>query len=141
MMNRRQKKDALIAWAKTWPHLDDYLKLNAILTDEGEASLNTISKETQPEQVFIDGTDDIEYTFQLKLVLPWSDGYDPVNAEALALMEDWMDWVDEQYPSNIPEWDGTIHSIEAVEDEPSVMVYQEESLATYNFIVKISYTE
>lgn len=139
-MNRTGKAEALKKWAQSWPHLDEYLKLNAILTDDGDASMNPIGRDVEGTP-FIDGTASRDYYFMLKLVLPWSDGYDSVNTDAQTLMESWMDWVDAQYPNNIPEWDGDIETIEAVADEPEIMTYQEESLATYNFICKITYTE
>lgn len=139
-MKRREKTDAVIKWAKTWPHIDEYLKLNAILTDDGEASLNTIGTEKVGD-LFIDGTPKYhDYTFMLKMVLPWSDGYDDINADAQRLMEEWMDWVDEQWPENVPEI-GTVEAIDAVASEPTIMVYQEDSLAEYNFICRIRYTE
>lgn len=139
-MKRREKTDAVIKWAKTWPHIDEYLKLNAILTDNGEASLNTIGTEKVGD-LFIDGTPKYhDYTFMLKMVLPWSDGYDDINADAQRLMEEWMDWVDEQWPENVPEI-GTVEAIDAVASEPTIMVYQEDSLAEYNFICRIRYTE
>ena len=139
-MKRQDKTEAVIKWAKTWPQLEDYLKLNAILTDDGEASLNTIGTEKTGD-LFIDGTPKyLEYTFMFKMVLPWSDGYDEINADAQKLMEGWMDWVDDQFPANVPEI-GEVESIEAVASEPTIMVYQEDSLAEYNFICKIRYNE
>lgn len=139
-MNRRDKTEAVIKWAKTWSQLDEYLKLNAILTEDGEASLNTIGTEKTGE-LFIDGTPKyLEYTFMFKMVLPWSDGYDDINADAQKLMEGWMDWVDDQFPDNVPDI-GEVESIEAVASDPTIMVYQEESLAEYNFICKIRYND
>lgn len=141
MMKRREKTDAILAWAKTWPRLDEYLKLNAILTQEDEASLNPIGTEKVGDR-YIDGTPMyLEYTFMLKIVLPWSDGYDAVNAEAQLLVEEWMDWVDAQYPDNVPALDGVVEKIEAVASEPTITVFQDESLAEYNFICKITYNE
>lgn len=139
-MKREGKTDAIKAWVKSWPYLDDLIKLNAILSREDDASLNPVGTDSAGEP-FIDGSAVHEYVFQLKLVLPWSDGYDDINAEAQKLMESWMDWVDEQFPNNVPEWDAEIEAIEAVSTEPTIMVYQEDSVAEYNFIGKITYTE
>lgn len=134
------KTDAVLEWAKTWEHLDGFLKLNAILTDDDDASLSTVFSDSKGEP-FIDGSARHEYTFMLKLVLPWSDGHDPINAEAELLMEQWRDWVDEQYPANVPDWDCEIEDIRALYDVPAVTVYQEESLAEYNFQARIIYVE
>lgn len=134
------KTDAALEWAKTWPNLDGFLKLNAIDAEDGDAALTTIFTDAKGKP-FIDGTARHEFTFGLKMMLPWSDGHDPINAEAERLMEQWRDWVDEQYPENIPEWDCEIEGIEALYDVPAVMVYSEDSLAEYNFLAKITYTE
>lgn len=139
-MKREGKTDAIKAWVKSWPYLDDLIKLNAILSREDDASLNPVGTDSAGKP-FIDGSAVHEYVFQLKLVLPWSDGYDDVNTEAQKLMESWMDWVDEQFPNNVPEWDAEIEAIEAVSTEPDIMVYQEDSVAEYNFIGKIIYSE
>lgn len=139
-MKMEGKVAAALEWAKTWPELNEFLKLNAILNEDGEASFNTASSSTQGEP-FIDGTAKREFIFMLKMVLPWSDGYDPVNEQANALMEKWRDWVDEQFPENIPKWDCEIEDIRALSDVPSLTVYQEDSVAEYNFQAKITYIE
>lgn len=141
MMKIEGKTDAAVKWAKTWDELDGFLKLNALLTEDGDASFTTSYSEAQGEP-FIDGTAKHEYIFGLRLMLPWSDGHDPINAEAEKLMEKWRDWVDAQYPENVPEWPGAnIEGISALYDVPAVMVYQEDSLAAYNFQAKITYVE
>lgn len=141
MADMTGKTEAALEWAKTWPHLDGFLKLNAILTEGGDASFNTVFSDSAG-QPFIDGTSRHQYTFALKMVLPWSDGYDQSNAEAERLMEEWRDWVDDQYPDNVPAWPGAeIEAIEALYDVPSVMVYQEESVAEYMLQAQITYTE
>lgn len=140
-MKREGKTNAALEWAKTWPYLDEFLKLNAILTDNDEASFQTVSSDSAGSP-FIDGTAKHEYTFMLKLMLPWSDGYDPTNEEAEKLLERWADWVDEQFPDNVPDFgEAEIEDIRALYDVPAVTVYQEDSLAEYNFQAQITYTE
>lgn len=135
------KTKAAVEWAKGWEDLDGFLKLNAILNEEDDAAFTTIYSDSQGEP-FIDGTARREYTFGLRLVLPWSDGHDLINAEAEQLMEKWIDWVDSQYPENIPNWEGAeIEDIYSLYDVPDVIVYQEDSLATYNFQARIVYVE
>lgn len=140
-MKREGKTDAALAWAKKWDHLDDFLKLNAILTDDDEASFQTVYSDSEGEK-FIDGSARHVYTFMLKLMLPWSDGYDRTNQEAERLLENWADWVDRQFPDNTPDFGGArIEGIRALYDVPSVTVYQEDSLAEYNFQASITYVE
>lgn len=140
-MRRQGKVDAALAWAKTWPRLDDFLKLNAISANDDEAALTTVYGDSKGEP-FIDGTARHVMTFGLRMVLPWSDGYDPTNAEAERLIEEWQDWVDEQFPQNIPDFDGAeIEGIRSLYDVPAITVYQEDSQAEYNFQAAITYTE
>ena len=134
------KTDAALEWAKTWPRLNDLLKLNAINAEDDDAAFTTIFTDTAGKP-FIDGTARHEYTFGLKMMLYWSDGRDEYNAEAERLMESWRDWVDEQYPDNVPEWDCEIDDIRALYDVPAVTVYSEDSLAENQFLCKIIYTE
>lgn len=141
-MKMEGKTEAALAWAKTWPQLDEYLKLNAILTnEEGDAAMTTMFSTSQGTP-YVDGTAKRTYIFGLRMVLPWSDGYDDVNTKANQLMEQWRDWVGEQYPKNIPDWPGAeIDGIEPLYDVPNMTVYQEESVAEYVFQARIDYTE
>lgn len=140
-MRMEGKTGAALEWAKTWTELDGFLKLNAITNEDGDASMTTVFSDSKGEP-FIDGTARREYTFGLRLMLPWSEGHDPINAEAEKLMEQWRDWVDQQYEKdNVPEWDCDIEDIRALYDVPAVTVYQDESLAEYNFLARITYTE
>lgn len=140
-MKMEGKTDAALEWAKTWPELDEYLKLNAILQTSDDASLETVFS-TSEGIPYVDGTAQREYIFGLRMMLPWSDGFDDQNQRAIKLIERWRDWVDEQYPSNVPDWDGAeIDGIEALYDVPAMTVYQDESKAEYVFQAKITYTE
>lgn len=139
-MRMQGKTDAALKWARTWPRLDDLLKLNAIIEDDEDATFTTVYSDAKGEP-FIDGTARHEYTFGLRIMLPWSDGTDEQNADAMRLVEEWRDWVDEQFPDNVPDWDCEIEDIRALYDVPAVNVYQEDSLAEYNFLSKIIYTE
>lgn len=139
-MNMSGKIEALLDWVKTWEKLDDLIKLNSILTKEGDAALNVVysNKDGKP---YVDGTAQRKFTFALQMMLPWSDGHDPTNLEAEKLVTEWLDWVDAQYPTNIPDWDAEIDNIEALWDSPSINVFQDESIARYTFNAYITYTE
>lgn len=135
------KTKAALEWAKTWEHLDGFLKLNAIKAKDDDASMTTVYSDSQGTP-FIDGTARREFTFGLRLMLPWSDGYDEVNENANELVEKWRDWVDVQYPNNVPDWQGAeIEAIEALYDVPAVTIYEDDSLAEYRFMARITYVE
>lgn len=141
-MKTAGKTEAVVEWAKGWPDLNGYIKLNAITSESGDASIDTVYNESKVQE-FIDGRALREYTFALVMMADWSDGFDATNAEANRLSESWIDWVDSQYPDNVPDWPGAMfQSIESVYNVPSLAaVYQDESLAKYMFQAKITYIE
>ena len=142
MATIEDKAEAVLEWAKGWPDLDGYLKLNALVTEDGEASLNIVPNDAVKLR-YIDGTAVREYTIQLRIVTQWSSGYDPVTVEAERLASSWLDWVGEQYPDNIPNWDGcSIIAIEPMENAPLLAtIYEDDGLADYSIQAKITYEE
>lgn len=143
-MNIEGKTRAVLTWAKGWPELAGYLKLNAIDANEtGDAAMLPAYNDVAVTE-YIDGTADREYTFELRIVLPWSAGTDDVNADASTLSESWLDWVSESYPTRVPEFGthATITGIEPVQNVPTAaMVYPDNNTAEYSFSAKIYYTE
>lgn len=139
----KDKTPAVFDWLLTWPELDGYLKMNAILTEADSTSFNVVPNEAVVE-AYIDGTARRRYTFQLKAVLPWSDGYDGVNAKAEQMVATWHDWVSSQYDAgNVPLWQGArITDIYPTQNAPGLnFVYQEDGLAEYVFEAVIDYEE
>lgn len=138
----KNKAQKLLEWAKGWPDFDGYLKLNAIVNEDGDASLNVVVNDRIVVE-FIDGTAIREYTFQLKLITPWSAGYDSVNIDAEKLVASLHDWVDEQFPNNVPEWEGAdIMAIETVNNTPSLdFVREQDELAEWSVLAVITYKE
>lgn len=136
------KAAAFLEWAKGWPYLDGYLKLNALTIAPGEASANPLASERVIRQ-YIDGTADRVYRAQMRLVLRWSDGYDAVNADADRLANEWAEWVNAQFSlGNVPEWEAEITDIRTAEDMAALNVaLQDESTAVYLFTAEIYYTE
>lgn len=140
-MKMAGKVDAVREWAKTWPQLDDLLKLNAIRNEDGDASFSPVFGPPTGKPL-IDGREVRDFVFTMKMMLPWSDGHDPTNAEAERLMIEWIDWVNEQYPNNVPDWPGAeIDSIEALYNVPAVTTGEEEEMAEYLYQAKITFIE
>lgn len=131
-------------WAKGWPDLKGYLKLNAIdASESGDAAMIPTYNDAAVSE-YIDGTADRQYTFELRIVRPWSGGVDDVNEEATKLAESWLEWVSEAYPLLVPDFgpDATITGIEPLQNVPTpVMVYDEDGTAVYGFSARIDYTE
>ena len=134
------KTEAVLAWVRGW---DKLTKLNATRNEADEKAMNTVSNDLVVQE-YIDGTADREYTFALVLYQDWSDGNNSYNLEAEKLAESWLEWVSAQYPDNVPDFgeNATITKIEPVQNIPTLAaVYQDESLAKYQFQAKIYYTE
>lgn len=141
-MDMQGKTEAALEWAKTWPELDGFLKLNAILNEEMGATMVPVQNSTADKVPFIDGTARYRRIFMFRIMLPWSDGFDQINTDAERLATQWRDWVDGQFPHNIPDWPGAeIEGIESLSDIPAIQIYQDESLAEYNFQAKITFVE
>ena len=138
----KNKAKAIVDWAAGWEGFDGLLKLNALINRDGDASVNIVPND-KADTTFIDGTARRTFTAQVKAVLPWSDGNDAINSDAVAFMSSLMDWVCEQWPSNIPVWPGAkITEITTVENVPYLnYVNQQDGLAEYTFQILIRYEE
>lgn len=136
------KAAKLVEWAKSWPGFDGYLKLNALVNQENDSSLNVVVNDRIITE-YIDGRSRREFTAQIKVILPWSDGYDNVNIQAQELMESLLDWIDEQYPYNLPKWENCdIYQIEPQSNAPQLnYVNEQDELAEYSVQFVIRYEE
>lgn len=135
------KADALQKWLKGWDGIGDYLKLNAAVHDAGEAAVNIVYNDHVLRR-YIDGSTERDYTFELLLVTDWSAGFDTINAEALNLGARWLDWVERQYPVNVPEGFGSVTAIEPLYNTPSLKSVDEDGqTAVYSFQARITYRE
>lgn len=136
------KADKLVDWLKGWDGFDSYLKFNALVRTEGDASVNVVVNST-PIEKFIDGTAIYDFTFRVNMMFAWSDGFDSTNTEAFNTMSSLLDWIDEQYPDNTPDWDGAeIMDITVTDSAPSLdYVEASDEMAQYSIVAKIRYKE
>lgn len=137
------KAEAVREWASGWPELDGFLKVNALVAEDGDAAFYPDPAEDDVVTSYIDGTADREYRMNLRLMLRWSDGFDPVNESSDRFASSWLDWVSAQYAAgNVPNWPGCeITAIKPASAPELIFVYQEDGLAEYRFGVVIEYTE
>ena len=143
MWTLKDKTQAVVEWAKQWEGFDEFLKLNSIVIDEGQASLVTDPQDVSLVQ-YIDGTDIREYGFDLRMILPWSDGYDQTNDNSMAFAVMLQDWVVKQNEiGNYPDWgNALITNMQPTQTIPKLnMVYQEDALAEYLIHILINYEE
>lgn len=143
MLSLRDKTKAVVEWAKTWDGFDGYLKLNALVTEQGESTLVTEPVD-RALTTYIDDTGVRQYAFTLRLVLPWSSGFDQTNENSMAYAVMLFDWVEEQNDiGNYPDWPGAlITELLPTQSLPSVnFVYEEDGLAEYLIRFIINYEE
>jgi hypothetical protein len=130
--------EALLEWARGY---DDSIRLNAYVEEVGDLSLVTGVGAAQER--FIDGTELRRVPCDLCLVAPWSEGPDPVNADALATGEGWLAWVEgEADAGRLPEMpEGvTCWAVEVDYTLPVMAeVYPDGATALYRFRVNIDY--
>lgn len=142
MLSLQGKTKAVMEWLQGWDGLKGCMKLGALRNVDGDASMQPSSVQ-QVLAEFIDGRKEYEYVFDLGLVLPWSGGSDDVNAEAMALCEGFIDWVNAQGAAGLsPDWPGAeIEGVEGVYAYPSVQVTQDQRRARYAFQARITFIE
>lgn len=142
-MKMEGKTQAAFEWAKGWEKLDGFLKLNALINQDGDATFSTAYNDREVIG-YNDGTAKREYTFQLRVIAPWSDGYDSTNVEAERMATEWYDWVAEQFEKgNLPQWEGAnIIGIDPINNAPALnAVFQDDSTAEYVIQALITYIE
>lgn len=143
MLSLKDKTSAVIDWAKEWDGFKGYLKLNAIVASESESTLVTDAVDTSLS-VFIDGTAERVYAFNIRMVLPWSRGFDSTNEESMAFAVQLYDWIAEREARHeYPDWKGArISSLALTQSMPAVnFVYEEDELAEYIINCSIYYEE
>lgn len=146
MYTAAKKADKVLQWAKDgWDFLNGYLKLNALLLDDYEAALVPVYSDLVVDDTeYLDGTAKRRFSFQLRIVTQWSDGYDDINARAMDLVSKWLDWVNAQFDDgNLPDFgNAIITGIESDQDMPSIDVTNpDEGKAEYVFFGRINYIE
>lgn len=130
---------AITEWAKGWPWLNGYLKTNALMDTQDQATIDT-SYSGEVVERYINGDKHMRGTFALAVMLPWSEGYDETNAEASDICEDWQVWVE----SNVPAY---LDGCQVLSMEPNVAfpaqdaVYPQEHLARYAMTIDVEYID
>lgn len=123
--------EALLEWARGY---DPTLRLNAVVEHDGDRSLVTSAATTLIR--YIDGSRDVEQSFSLVLVAPWSEGPDGLNASALAEGEAWLSWV-----ASHPTVEGLGDSeVYPYDEEPVLALVTADGLsAKYQFQARVAY--
>lgn len=132
---------ALFEWAKGDEELNlEGLTLNGTIDRPGTRSLQTSAASTTQE--YISGTKERTAYFGLVLVEAWSEDDDGLNEDALAEGERWLDWVNAQWPENLPDLGDGREVVELATDDDApllVQVLPDQMVAKYQFQAHITY--
>lgn len=143
MLSLKDKTLAVVEWAREWEGFGGYLKLNALITEDGDSTLVTDATDNVITQ-YISGEAERRYSFNLRMVLPWSDGYDSTNENSMAYAVRLYDWLTERESAHeYPEWPGAkITALVMSQSLPQVnFIYEEDALAEYLIQCTINYEE
>lgn len=144
MLSLKEKTNKVIEWAKGWDGFNGYLKLNALIASDGEATIVTDATDNVLTE-YINGDAIRQYYFNLRMVMPWSSGFDQTNQDSMAVAVQLYDWVEEQNATgNYPDWgdDALITEIANTQSQPQVnFIYEEDGLAEYLIACRIEYEE
>lgn len=143
MLTLKGKTDAVVEWAKKWDGFDGYLKLNSIVAEEGESTIVTDATDREVDK-YIDGTANRQYQFNLRIVLPWSSGFDKTNSNSMEVAVMLYDWAESKNEArDYPDWEGAlIVDLIPTLSMPRVnFVYEEDGLAEYLIPFIINYEE
>lgn len=137
-MSTADRARGVLAWARGH---GEYARLNSTLNRAGDVSVSS-GYGDKAVSTYIDGSTDRRFTFSVNVVAPWSPGNDSLNADAMAAASEWMDWVDSQYPGNVPDMGPgcVVTGIGALYDVPALsQVFPSGDTALYTFQAAIDY--
>lgn len=143
MLSLKDKTLAVVEWAREWDGFGGYLKLNALITEDGDSTLVTDTVDNVVTQ-YIGGEAIRQFSFTLRMVLPWSDGHDNTNENSMAYAVKLYDWlVERENAHEYPDWENAeITELVMRQSLPQVnFIYEEDSLAEYLIQCMINYEE
>lgn len=123
--------------------LQSFLHTNMSSNQEGTASINTIYGENW-ERKYLGGHGIKIFDFALSFILPQDTGTSDNNAKQFQIVQNFMDWIDEQEQNkNYPIFDGcTVLSIENLQNMPNFAGVDESGgTAKYMFQCRVRYYE
>lgn len=137
-MSTADKARGVLAWVRA---ADEYATLNAQVAKAGGLSISSGYGDATTSD-YLDGSSDRRFTFSVNVIAPWSPGHDSLNADAMAAASGWMDWVNAQYPANVPDLGAgcEVTGVRALYDVPALaQVLPSGDLAQYTFQAAIYY--
>lgn len=118
-----------------------YLYINSLNVD---SVMFTSESQDRANQVFLNGKRDVSFTFALVASLPLSEYKDSTNADAMAMFEEFKDWIEAQeMAGNYPIFEGcNVYEIVPAQNFADfVGVNDDTKYAEYRFAVTVNYIE
>lgn len=138
------KNEKMWEYLRHYPKLEDFLRFNSTLSDDGAASIQTDHSETW-EKRFLHGHGIKRYDFTLIMIKQFDTGTSMININELFDVEEFMKWIDEQNRlRNYPDFgdDVKILSVENLQNMPTLAaVDNDTATAKYMFACRVRYAE
>lgn len=138
------KFEALYEYLLQYPPLYQILYFNKTQDYPETTSVNTVYSDYAVQE-YTCGNSDREFVFAIKQMKNYdSAGTSGINREAIASVQDFMDWIDEQNrKKNFPKFPENcyIYKIENLQNMPELTGTDDQGLAEYMFQCRVCYTE
>lgn len=135
------KNKEILEFLDKCPAVKSFLYFNSATDKAGRVSIETVYSDVW-EKRFIRDVGIKVYEFAVVQMLPQDQGTSEVNAEQAQIVQDFMDWIDEQNRSrNFPKFQGCkVLSIKNLQNMPNLAgVNEAGTVARYMFQVRVRY--
>lgn len=138
------KYEALYEYLLQYPPLYEILYFNKTQDYPETTSVNTVYSDYAVQE-YTCGNSDREFVFAIKQMKSYDgSGTSGINREAIASVQDFMDWIDEQNDKkNFPKFPENcyVYKIENLQNMPEIAGTDDQGLAEYMFQCRVCYTE
>lgn len=129
--------------AENYKPLNDWMYFNAITSEDGNVSLNTMESAIAVN-MFNDGSREVNLLFAISMIKQYDMEMSQTNLEAINEVDHFIKWIyNQNMLRNFPDMgeDITVFDMEVLDSVPSVSVDSEQNLAKYQFNCSLNYLE
>lgn len=133
------RNEAVSDFIKTYPALYSWLYFNTVNMQSGDVAM--ITDEDREVNMFIDGTQEREYIFNIAFVQMYDNSTSDTNMQAMEETQNFNAWIKEQnFARNYPDFGkDTVNSINVLSEIPLMGIDENSNTASYMLQLSISY--
>lgn len=124
--------------ADRYEPLNNWIYFNALLSEDGNSSINTIQS-TNPSVQYIDGSTENELLFSVAMVKTYDVEMSETNLEAIMEVDNFVSWIQNLTEYPVIGDDCIVNDIIVIDDVPSLSVDESRNLAKYQFNCRLEY--